>query len=76
MSEEKKMKRQLFADHLPEETRSHVRAARKEMQESVTSLFPPGFIEHRRAARREMLLAFRSLIDAALDRIAPVKKSE
>ena len=35
----------------------------------MKSLFPPEFIEHRRAARREMLLAVRSLIDHTLERM-------
>jgi hypothetical protein len=39
------------------------------MRQSVEGLFPPEFIEHRRAARREMLLAARSLIDHALKRM-------
>ena len=37
-----------------------------EMRESVKGLLPPEFIEHRRNARKEMLLAFRSVIDSAL----------
>jgi hypothetical protein len=41
------------------------------MRKSVETLFPPGFLEHRRAARREMLLAARSLLDAALRRTEP-----
>jgi hypothetical protein len=54
---------------LPEETREHLRAAHAELRKSVEALFPPGFIEHRRAARREMLKAARSLIDHALKRL-------
>jgi signal transduction histidine kinase len=51
-----------------EDVRRHMRAAREEMRESVKSLFPPEFIEHRRKARKEMLLAFRRMIDHALER--------
>ena len=51
---------------IPEETREHLKTARDEMRKSVETLFPPGFLEHRRAARKEMLLAARSLIDHAL----------
>jgi predicted nuclease with RNAse H fold len=51
-----------------EEVRGHLRSARTEMRKSVESLFPPEFIEHRRAARREMLLAARALIDSAIER--------
>jgi hypothetical protein len=53
---------------LPEETRQHLRSARIEMRESVRALFPPEFIEHRRAVRREMLLAARTWIDHRLER--------
>jgi len=51
---------------IPEETREHLKAARDEMRKSVETLFPPGFLDHRRAARKEILLAARSLIDHAL----------
>jgi hypothetical protein len=40
------------------------------MKKSVEILLPPEFIAHRKAARREMLLAARSLIDHALERMA------
>jgi hypothetical protein len=46
-----------------------MRAAREEMRESIKSILPPGFIEHRKKARKEMLLAWRSLIDSAIERI-------
>lgn len=52
---------------LPEETRQHLRSARRELRESWCALFPPEFVEHRKAARREMLLAARTLIDRALE---------
>jgi hypothetical protein len=51
------------------EARDHARAARTSMKKSFEELIPRGFIEHRRAARREMLLAMRSLLDAALERM-------
>ncbi len=54
---------------IPEETREHLKTARDEMRKSVETLFPPGFLEHRRAAGKEMLLAARSLIDHALKTI-------
>lgn len=56
-------------EHIPEDVREHMRAAREEMRKSVEGLLPPQFIEHRRAARKEMLLAFRSLLNHAIDRI-------
>jgi hypothetical protein len=52
----------------PEEVRGHLRSARAEMRKSIETLFPPEFIEHRRAARREMLLAFRAMIDNAIEK--------
>ncbi len=54
---------------VPEETREHIKSARAEMRKSVQSFLPPEFITHRRAARKEMLMAARSLIDHALDHI-------
>jgi len=54
---------------LPEETRQHLKAARDEMRKSVETLLPPGFLDHRRAARKEFLLAARSFLDAAIKHI-------
>ena len=63
---EKTTKRK-FADRVPDEAREHVKAAREEMRESNKGFLPPEFIEHRRKARKEMLLALRSVVDAALE---------
>ena len=52
-----------------QEAREHAKAARASMKKSFEELIPHGFIEHRRAARREMLVAMRSLLDAAIERI-------
>ncbi len=68
MTEETKDRKHLH-DFVPEETREHLKAARAEMRKSYETLFPPGFVEHRRAARKEFLLAARGLIDAALKHI-------
>jgi hypothetical protein len=54
---------------LPEETRDHLKAARAEVRHSMEGLFPPEFIDHGRRARKEFLLAARSLIDHALQRL-------
>ena len=57
---------------VPDETLEHARNAREEFRKSVAALLPSlpaEFIAHRRAARREMLLAFRSLIDNAIERV-------
>ncbi len=51
------------------EARDHARAAGASMRRSFEELIPHGFIEHRRAARKEMLLAMRSLLDAAIERM-------
>ena len=62
-------RRKPLENEIPENVRQHVRAAREEIRESVKAFLPPGFIEHRKKARKEMLLAWRSLIDSALERI-------
>ncbi len=66
---DKTSRRKQYEDKIPEEVRQHVRAAREEMRESMKAFLPPGFVEHRKNARREMLLAWRSLIDSALERM-------
>ncbi len=71
---EKTGKRKPFEDKIPEDVRQHVRAAREEWRESVKAFLPPEFIEHRRKARKEMLLAWRSVIDTALERMEEKEK--
>ncbi|MFZ5808092.1 MAG: hypothetical protein ACOY16_02320 [Chloroflexota bacterium] len=56
-----------FGRCVPPEAREHFHAAREELRQSFEALFPPGFVEHRRKARKEILLAWRSIIDAALE---------
>lgn len=58
-----------YETKIPEETRQHFRAAREEFRRSMEGIIPPGFLEHRRRARREMLLAWRSMIDARLSKL-------
>jgi len=70
---EKATRRNPFEDKIPEEVRQHVRAAREELRESIKAFLPPEFVEHRKKARKEMLLAWRSIIDAALERIEEKK---
>ncbi len=55
--------------YIPEDVLEHAKSARREFRKSLESFFPPGFLEHTHAARREALLAFRSLIDHALERM-------
>jgi len=52
-----------------DEAREHAKAARDSMKKGLEGFIPRGFIEHRRAARKEMLLAMRSLLDAAIERM-------
>ena len=54
------------------EAREHMKAARQAMHQSFQALMPAGYLEKRRAARKEMLLAMRSMVDAA---IAHIEKS-
>lgn len=62
-------------DKIPEEVREHLRAARQELREGIKAFLPPEFIEHRRRARKEMLLAWRSVIDSAIKRMDEREKS-
>ena len=73
---EKTTRRKVFEDKVPEEVRQHVQAAREELRESIKSFLPPEFLIHRRKARKEMLLAWRSVIDSALERIEEKDKED
>lgn len=66
---EKTTRQKKYESHIPEDARQHFRAAHKEMREGVKTLLPEGFLEHRKGARKEMLLAWRSMLDAAIDRM-------
>ena len=64
--------RRPFPRIVPDETLEHVWNAREELRKSVAALLPSlpaEFTAHRRAARKEMLLAIRSLIDTAIERV-------
>lgn len=58
-----------YHDFIPEAAKEHAKAAREEMRKSFAAILPPEFISHRRAARKEMLLAAREIINHALDRM-------
>ena len=60
---------------LPEEARDHLKAAGEEFRLGMEGLFPPGFIHHNRRARREFLLAARSLLDYALEQMEEPPKA-
>ena len=62
---EKTTRQKKYESRVPEEARQHFHAARQ----SVEMLLPEGFLEHRKSARREMLLAWRSMLDAAIQRM-------
>lgn len=72
--ESKQERRRPFEEKIPEDVRQHMRAARDELRESIKLLLPPEFVAHRRRARREMLLAWRGMIDSALQRIEEREK--
>jgi hypothetical protein len=58
-----------FEEFVSRETVEHLKAARHEIKQSVEAMFPPGFVAHKRAARKEVLLAARSFIDGVLQRM-------
>ena len=66
---EKTTRQKKYEGHIPEEAREHFRAARLEMRAGMKTLLPEGFLEHRDGARKEMLLAWRSMLDAAIKRM-------
>lgn len=74
MAEQKARAYKPFEGKMSEETRKHLQAAREEFHKSMEGILPPGFMEHRKQARREMLLAFRSILDGSLERIDKEKK--
>jgi hypothetical protein len=47
--------------------REHMKAAHEAIHNSINDFLPKGYVEHKQTARKEMLLAVRSLIDAAID---------
>jgi hypothetical protein len=73
MEEQTKHTGKHFEGKLSEETRQHLRAAREEFHKSMEGMLPPGFMEHRRKAGKEMLMAWRSMIDATLERMEEKK---
>ncbi|MEP7358635.1 MAG: hypothetical protein ABI847_15410 [Anaerolineales bacterium] len=58
-----------FEEFVGQDTVEHLKAARHEIKQGVEAMFPPGFVAHRRAARKEVLLAARSFIDGVLQRM-------
>jgi len=66
MAEKTTQPKKPFSDRIPEETREHMHAVHQEFHESIKSMLPPQFLEHHRKARKEMLLAWRSLLDKSI----------
>jgi hypothetical protein len=73
MAEKSSRPQKPFEFKISEETRQHFRAAHSEFHKSIEGLLPAGFSEHRRNARKEMLLAWRSLIDSSLEHMEEKK---
>ena len=69
MAEENKNRKLPIEEMLGDEAVEHLKAAHKAMHQSWETFLPPGFIEHRRAARKEFLLAVRSVLDKAVKRL-------
>lgn len=69
MAEKKEESKRMPSVGLPEETQEHLKAARLAYRDSVKTFLPDDFFVHRRNARREMLLAARSMIDSAINRL-------
>ncbi len=61
-----------WEDHLA----AAIKSFRKEVKEWRTEMLPEDFKLHRRAARREMLLAWRSLIDARISKLDEEEKEK
>jgi hypothetical protein len=58
-----------YRKYVPEEAVEHMKSARVEMRKSLEALFPPEFVAHHRAARREMLLAAREFLNHKIERL-------
>lgn len=61
-----------WEDHLA----AAIKSFRKEMKGRRMEGLPGEFHEHRRAAQREMLLAWRSLIDARIEKLENADKEK
>jgi hypothetical protein len=73
---ESSTERQRFREFIPDQALEHARTACVEMCRSLEGLLPPEFVAHQRVARKEMLLAVRSMIDASLERIETEQAAE
>ncbi|MGD8455046.1 MAG: hypothetical protein PVF83_01585 [Anaerolineales bacterium] len=58
-----------YRTFISEEAAEHMKAARAELRQGIAALFPPEFVAHHRAARREMLLAAREILNHKIERM-------
>jgi hypothetical protein len=72
MAKSEEEKELTWEDHLA----AAIKAFRKEMKEGRGEMFPAEFRTHRRAAQREMLLTWRSLIDARIEKLDKAEKDK
>jgi hypothetical protein len=75
MAEKKEKVAKHFQEHIPEDVREHIKAAHAERRASIKTLFPPEFIAHRKAARKEMLLALQAIVSHAIERLEDNKRA-
>jgi hypothetical protein len=64
-----------FSSVIPDDAFEHARTAREEFRKGVAALLPAlpaEFTRHRHAARKEILLAIRSVIDSAIERVEKI----
>ena len=66
---DKTEKKDIWDDPAIKEAHEHLKAARASVHKSMEALVPAGFLENRRKAKKEVLLAVRTLIDSAIDKI-------
>mgnify|MGYP001044049833 CR=1 FL=1 len=52
-----------------QEAYEHFKAAHRSMHQGIEELLPKGYVEKRRAARKEVLLGLRKFLDAAIERV-------
>jgi hypothetical protein len=57
-----------------EEARAHFKAAHENMHKAFEAMLPPGVAEQRRAARKEILLGLRSMLDSAIEHVESSSK--
>ena len=59
-----------------DEVRHHMKAAHKAWRKSIEAWLPDGYLENRRNARKEILMALRSVVDLAIERTEKLSKED